>query len=567
MTGGTKQPEKSGRPALSPRSAGFDPRGAFRISYFELLSNFDIRISNLALRTALLFLFLVTATASAQPVTTPSAFYLGGDISLESFMQQEGIHYRVGGAVAQNVDTIMYDHGANLFRIRIFVNPNSSYTNTGTGYPSLNPDYGAIQTTAYDIALAQQIRADTPGAKILLDFHYSDTWADPGKQYKPWQAAAPWSMDTTQAQLNSDVQTYTHDTLTAFYNAGVLPDMVQIGNETTNGILWQTGTIGQNGAAGVGGKLLYSGTQQTLSWQNFGGLLNSAIAGVRQVQSEHNLARIPVALSIDHGDKNGTPQYVYGNLQNPSLGNVTDFDIEGVDYYPSSGDVNISFTNLQSNLTTLANTNYSDNPTNPKKIMVLETNYPYTTHSGIGISMWPSTPAGQEAEFVAVRNLIMGLPHNNGLGVLYWNPEGVVDPNYSQGWYNGGTTALFDATSSHNAQQLITNNNFLAIGPGDFSADGHLTIADVSASMTALSDLAAYQSQQNFTAIDLANIGNLDGDLAISNLDPQAILIALANSSSGSGSLAPVPEPAAIHLFIIASTLLVLVRPRDLAVA
>ena len=119
--------------------------------------------------------------------------------------------------------------------------------------------------------------------------------------------------------------------------------MVQIGNETTNGMLWQTGTIGLNGAAGVGGKLLYSGSQQNLSWQNFGGLLNSAIAGVRAVQTAHNLPRIPIALSIDHGDKNGTPQYFYGNIQSASLGNVTDYDIQGVDYYPTSNDANVSF--------------------------------------------------------------------------------------------------------------------------------------------------------------------------------------------------------------------------------
>jgi hypothetical protein len=134
------------------------------------------------------------------------------------------------------------------------------------------------------------------------------------------------------------------------------------------------------------------------------------------------------------------------------------------------------------------------------------------------------------------------------MGVLYWDPEGVVDPNYSQGWYNGGATALFDATASHNALQLITNNNFLAINPGDFSADGHLTIADLPALMTALSDLSAYQSQHSFTATDLANIGNLDGDHATTNLDLQVLLVTFANTPSGTGSLAPVPEPPAILL-------------------
>src|SRR4029079_5980081 len=86
MTGGTKKAPKSGWHSMSPRRAWF----AAPLSVFSLL--------------------LCSPAISAQPVTTPSPFYLGGDISLESFMQQEGIHYRVGGAVAQNVDKIMYDH-------------------------------------------------------------------------------------------------------------------------------------------------------------------------------------------------------------------------------------------------------------------------------------------------------------------------------------------------------------------------------------------------------------------------------------------------------------------------
>src|ERR1019366_2095283 len=174
-------------------------------------------------------------------------FYTGADVSLLTFMQQNGVSFKDNG-VAANADQILYNAGANLFRLRIFVNPGTTYNTSASG---------AMQTTAYDIALSQQIKADDPTAKILLDFHYSDTWADPIHQAKP----AAWAGDSTQAQLNSDVQTYTQNTLQSFKSAGVLPDMVQVGNETTNGMLWQSGTIGQNGSAGVGGELLYSGSQ------------------------------------------------------------------------------------------------------------------------------------------------------------------------------------------------------------------------------------------------------------------------------------------------------------------
>ncbi|HEY2760739.1 MAG TPA: glycosyl hydrolase 53 family protein, partial [Pirellulales bacterium] len=298
--------------------------------------------------TLMVAIFVMPGDAFAQ-VTSAAPFYTGADISLETFMQQQNAVFTDAG-LAQPMDQILYDHGANMFRLRIFVNPQTTYTNANSG---------AIQTQAYDIALAQQIRANDPGAKILLDFHYSDTWADPGHQTKPSAWTAP-----TLAQLETNIQSYTTSTLTAFKTAGVLPDMVQIGNETTDGMLWQTGS---SGAAAVGGRILFQNTsylglgltnnkptqaQTNQSWQNFGGLLNAAIAGVRAAQSPGQ--HIPVALSIDSGDQNGEPQFFYGNIQNPALGNVTDFDVEGVDYYPSTS-ANKSFAFLQSNLTTLAN--------------------------------------------------------------------------------------------------------------------------------------------------------------------------------------------------------------------
>ena len=124
---------------------------------------------------------------------------------------------------------------------------------------------GAIQSTAYDIALAQQIKADCPNAKLVLDFHYSDTWADPGHQSKPQNLAAAAIQDRTGEAsdlptLNTTVRNYTRDTLTAFQSAGVMPDIVQLGNETIGGMLWQTGATG---GAAVGGRILYQNNTYT----------------------------------------------------------------------------------------------------------------------------------------------------------------------------------------------------------------------------------------------------------------------------------------------------------------
>src|ERR1700678_1920490 len=120
----------------------------------------------------------LAAVAAAPAFSTAAAlagpFFMGSDISLLTFMQQQGVTFKDNN-VAQPADQILYDNGDNLFRLRLFVNPNTSYSATE----------GAIQTTAYDISLAQQIKQDDPSAKFELDLHYSDTWADPGDQNIP----------------------------------------------------------------------------------------------------------------------------------------------------------------------------------------------------------------------------------------------------------------------------------------------------------------------------------------------------------------------------------------------
>ncbi len=394
--------------------------------------------------SAALLLVLLLLSASPARNADGSPFYMGVDTSLTTFMQQQDVTFTDNG-VAKPLNQLLYDRGANLFRLRIFVNPQTTYT---------NQNFGAIQTQAYDIALAQQIKANAPNAKLLLDFHYSDTWADPGKQTKP----AAWS-SLSLAQLQSTVQTYTQDTLLAFKNAGVMPDMVQVGNEISTGMLW--GTTSNP----VGGKLVFSGstTTQRTSWQTLGSLLNSAIQGVRAAQGTG--PKIDVAIHIDQGDQDGHPQYYFGNLTNPTWGNVSDFDIVGVSYYPATQSFH-SFSLLQSNLNAMADS-YPG-----KKLMVLETAYPWQT-SSVGIPQWPSTPAGQQQFLSDLQNMVLNLHNNAGAGVVYWYPESVPVPNYTI--YNGGATALFDS----NRNTLPALNTFgITLVPGDYDHDGVVNAAD-----------------------------------------------------------------------------------------
>jgi len=178
-----------------------------------------------------------------------------------------------------------------LFRLRLFVNPQTNYT---------NQNFGAIQSQAYDIALAQQIKAHAPNAKLLLDFQYSDTWADPGHQTKP----AAWA-SLTFAQLQSTVQTYTQNTLLAFKDAGVMPDMVQVGNEISSGMLWERLPIPP-----VASSYSAQHNYATHELANLGSLLNSAIQGVRAAQGAG--PKIDVAIHIDQEIRTATHSTTLG---------------------------------------------------------------------------------------------------------------------------------------------------------------------------------------------------------------------------------------------------------------
>jgi arabinogalactan endo-1,4-beta-galactosidase len=495
------------------------------------------------LPAAWLLIAVVVNRASADP------FYMGGDISLEPYMQGQyptvaspRAHFfdSPDSTIEQPLHRIMYDRGANLFRLRVFVNPQTNYTGSNVG---------AIQSTAYDVALAQQIKADCPNAKLVLDFHYSDTWADPGHQSKPQNLGGgnpgtDWrGLDLPT--LNTTVRNYTRDTLTAFQSAGVMPDIVQLGNETTDGMLWQTGA---SGGAAVGGRILFQGVTYTglgltnnvptqaqtdQSWRDFGGLLNSAIAGVRDVQGAG--PRIPVALSIDRGDKSGQPQFFYGNIQSPTLGNVTDFDIQGVDFYPTSSNL---ATTMNSNLTALANTNYSKflaDPSQPLiKIMLLETNSPWES-SGVGdANQFPKTQAGQLAEFNAVRDLIHNLPHDDGEGVLWWYPEAVVPASN----YNNGATALFDSSNAachgggtnHCGLPALDAMNITLVS-GDYDHDGLIDAGDYTIWRDTLG-----------STTDLRADGDGDGVIGPGDYD-YWITRYSAGAGAGAATTSNVPEP------------------------
>ena len=419
---------------------------------------------------------------------------MGSDISLLTFMQQQGVVFKDNG-VAAPADQILYDNGDNLFRLRLFVNPQTTYNSSADG---------AMQTTAYDIALAQQIKADDPSAKIELDLHYSDTWADPGHQTIP----AAWSGETLSA-LQTSVYNYTLNTLNSFSSAGVLPDIVQIGNETNDGMLWTTGQISVSG------------------WPAYGSLVNSAISAVHAAQGAG--PKIQISLVIGNGDSSGTPKTFYTSLTSPSQGNVpaSSFDIMGVDYYPSTNDMST----LSSNLTTLANTFN-------KKIMVMETYAAWETDSGLAHDpVYAQTQAGQASYISALATTIQNLPNGDGMGLLYWYPEAVQVPGYFI--YNGGATALFD-NSGNAVQTIIGTAGPGASGNGDFSITQHQWNVSASGSWSTGADWT--NSSPNGSDVEADFLGEISANQTVSNsasITLGTIRFQNANTYtlSGSGSL------------------------------
>ena len=221
------------------------------------------------------------------PATDTTEKIIGADISFLPQLEAEGIKFSVDGKQNDAIK-ILKEHGFNYIRLRIFYDPT-----TDSGYSK--PGYCGLEQTK---AMAKRIKA--AGMKFLLDFHYSDTWADPGKQFKP----ETWK-NLSFTDLTKALHDYTRDVLTQLQTQGTLPDMVQIGNEINHGILWDDGNI--------------------VHLDNLATLLKAGIAATREVSTS-----IKVMLHIADGGQNDESRYFFDNMI--SRGVV--FDIIGQSYYP-----------------------------------------------------------------------------------------------------------------------------------------------------------------------------------------------------------------------------------------
>ncbi len=385
--------------------------------------------SNVNCRTFILFisaLLLLVRPASILNGTGCShaanvEFIKGADISMLQQIEDNGGFYTENGE-PRDLLKILEDHGFNYIRLRLWHSPHEGYN-----------DLEKVFT------LASRIRRH--GLKFLLNFHYSDTWADPGNQTKP----AAWE-GTSFETIKDSVYHYTRDVITLLKNRNTPPDMVQIGNEIVCGMLWDDGRICD----------LYDTKEQ---WTQFAALLAEGIRGA--AESLSSIDSTNVMIHIDRGGDNVGSEWFLDNL----LAHGVDFDIIGLSYYPWwHGTLN----DMKANLDSLA-VKYE------KDIVVVETAYPWTlgwcddTHNIIGLPSqlhegYPATVEGQKAFLVALFNLIAGVQGGRGIGLFYWAPEYISVSSLGSPWEN---LSLFDFTG-----EVINSIEAFEIQPAETNSAG-----------------------------------------------------------------------------------------------
>ncbi len=276
-----------------------------------------------------------TGTGGSGTSTLPFTFYIGADIT--------NIETQPDASRASLL-TLMKAHGFNYIRLRTFVDPRAA-----DGYDKTN-GYDDITHT---VAFGKQVK--DAGMGLLVDFHYSDNWADPGKQCVP----IAWQSYTTIGDLATAVHDYTQDAITKLIAGGARPDMVQIGNESTPGILVHRCDSGGRPLAGTAGYnpvngalYLYSSTDGGAppsggppagGWANLGMLLNAGVKGVKDVD-----AGILIALHLDRGNDLASSRQFIMNAMSRSV----PFDVFGESCYSGTqgqpSDWTATFTSLAS---------------------------------------------------------------------------------------------------------------------------------------------------------------------------------------------------------------------------
>lgn len=312
-------------------------------------------------------------------------FYRGMDISGLPQNLDLGMQMRDMDGTEADPFALIKKYGVNAIRLRIWNNPEN--VKESGGYCSLE----------HTLEMAKKIRLN--GMSFLLDFHYSDYWADPAQQRKP----KAWE-NLSREELEQAVYEYTRDTLLALEAQGTLPDMVQIGNEIRSGLLFPEGELPD--------------------YKGMTALVNAGIRGVRSVAGPE---RIQVMIHLDQG---GRYDWLHGWFEGALAQGLLDFDLIGLSYYPFWHGTYIDLKQSMSRLIA----DYG------KPVLIVETAYAwresdkgFIDSEQIRLGGLPATPEGQRKELEAVMHLVASLPDKMGRGIYYWEPLCVPRPGKG-GW-------------------------------------------------------------------------------------------------------------------------------------
>ncbi|PTX91423.1 glycosyl hydrolase 53 family protein [Opitutus sp. ER46] len=321
--------------------------------------------------------------ATAATPRAPLAYAVGADLSFLAAAEARGVQFKDEGVVKPGLQ-LFRDHGYSWIRLRLFHTP--------TRLPNDLP---------YTIALARQAKA--LGYQFLLDFHYSDTWADPHRQTPP-QAWAGF----TRGQLTQAVHDYTRDTIIAFREAGAMPDMVQIGNEITPGMLWPHGKLPEQ-------------------WDAFAGFVKAGIAGVRA--GTGNAVAPRILIQIEKPGDVATTQWFFDEL----LKRGVTFDVIGQSYYPWWHG---SLLQLRQGLAAMAERYRKD-------IILVEVAYNWRPAEYKDYpAPFPESPEGQRDFLEEVNRAVLATPYGLGKGVFWWEPAVPPGPIHSRGMFDADGNAL-----------------------------------------------------------------------------------------------------------------------------
>lgn len=344
--------------------------------------------------------------------------YVGGDISCLSDNETKNAQYLDFDGKACPALDLFKQEKLNAMRVRLFVNPSD--------YPNNDPN--CCQTIDYVKALGKRIK--DAGFKLMLDFHYSDTWADPAKQWTPksWETLS-------DEELYTKIYDYTKDVLQQMKDAGATPDFIQTGNEISYGMLW-----GKEGSSNL--KKCYMG--KNANWSRFTTLLKNAGKACREI--------CPDAKIILHTER-ATQTNVLTNFYDRMKTDNVDYDIIGLSYYPVWHN---TISTLETAIKSLES-RYTD-----KNIMIVEVGYAYSWEYKGDYNLYSTYKASEAGQKAFTDDLITMLNKHDSVNGLFWwwmeyNPYPWANTHMDNWWY----APLYDGNTGKPLAAMSSLKGFL----------------------------------------------------------------------------------------------------------